>query len=74
MIERSACRVDEIADSVLKDVLSIRAIPDRGRGQVLPTRREVAGPIRVGKASANSSELTEHRCAFAHPTVLIADI
>ena len=49
MIERSACRVDKIADSVLKDVLSIRAIPDRGRGPVLPMRREVAGPIRVGK-------------------------
>jgi hypothetical protein len=33
--------VDKIAGSVLKDVLSIRAI--------LPMRREVAGPIRVGK-------------------------
>jgi hypothetical protein len=39
----------KIARAVFNASLGIRAIPDRGRGQVLPTQTQAAAPSRVGK-------------------------
>src|SRR6266480_4424012 len=49
----TVCRVGKIARAVLDHPLSIRAIPGRSRGQVLPTRRQAAVSSRMGKGARN---------------------